>query len=102
MKTAPTPRDARHLSVVSPNGATATASLTRAQVATRLGVSVSTVRRYEGDRLHPRLDEDDVRWFDDKEVASLAASLANEPRAVRRRNGQVVSGTPTPQRSQGE
>lgn len=102
MKTASTPRDTRHLSVVSSKDATSTAWLTRGQVATRLGVSVSTVRRYEGDRLHPRMGEDDVRWFDDKEVASLAAALANEPRAVRRRNGEDVSGAPTPQRTQGE
>ena len=57
------------------------ARLTRAQVASRLGVSVSTVRRFEGVRLHPTLGDNDVRWFDEKEVAALAAELANEPRA---------------------
>jgi hypothetical protein len=54
--------------------------LTRAQVASRLGVSVSTVRRLEGTRLHPTLGGNDVRWFDENEVAALAAELANEPR----------------------
>jgi transcriptional regulator with XRE-family HTH domain len=57
------------------------ARLTRAQVASRLGVSVSTVRRFEGTRLHPTLGDNDVRSFDEMEVAALAAELANEPRA---------------------
>lgn len=69
-------RKSRHLSLL-PGAAQRASSLTRGQVAARLGISVSTVRRYEGDKLHPTLDEHDVRWFDEKEVATLAATLAN-------------------------
>lgn len=49
-------------------------------MASRLGVSVSTVHRFEGSRLHPPLGENEMRWFDEKQVAALAAELANEPR----------------------
>lgn len=77
MTSTATSPESRHLSVVPTKDASKPGTLTRAQVATRLGVSVSTVRRYEGDRLHPRVGEDDVRWFDDKEVAALAVSLAS-------------------------
>lgn len=69
MSPAPNPR---HLSVISSEK-----PLTRGQVANRLGLSISTVRRFEGSRLHPTIDSDDVRWFDEREVASLAAELAN-------------------------
>ncbi len=100
MTSTATSPESRHLSVVPTKDASKPGTLTRAQVAARLGVSVSTIRRYEGDRLHPRVDEDDVRWFDDKEVAALAASLANEPR-VRRRNAEASPGT-HPSRSPGE
>ena len=51
--------------------------MTRGQVATRLGVSISTVRRFEGTRLHPTIDAHDVRWFTTEEVAILASDLAN-------------------------
>src|SRR5687768_15984666 len=69
-------RKSRHLSLL-PGAAQRSLSLTRCQVAARLGISVSTVRRYEGDKLHPTIDEQDVRWFEEKEVAALAATLAN-------------------------
>ena len=61
-----------------PGAKRATTHLTRGQVAARLSISISTVRRYEGDKLHPTIDEHDVRWFDEKEVTALAATLANE------------------------
>lgn len=96
MKTASAPRESRHLSALP------TKELTRAQVAARLDVSISTVRRYEGERLHPRVDEHDVRWFDEKEVASLAATLTNEPRVVRRRNAEPAVGVRPAARSPGE
>lgn len=44
-------------------------------VADRLKISGSTVRRCEGTRLHPTIDQNDVRWFDEREVAALAAEL---------------------------
>lgn len=76
--------------------------LTRGQVATRLGISVSTVRRLEGTRLHPTIDSDDVRWFDGKEVASLAAELANATSSKRKGTRGTRSVEATPARSQGE
>jgi hypothetical protein len=50
-----------------------------------LGLSLSTVRRLEGDRLHPKVGPDNVRWFDPAEVAALAKeTLAARPAAERR------------------
>jgi len=102
MTSTATSPESRHLSVVPTKDASKPGTLTRAQVASRLGVSVSTVRRYEGDRLHPRVGDNDVRWFDGNEVAALAASLANEPRVVRRRNAEPSSGIHPASRSPGE
>jgi hypothetical protein len=55
-----------------------TASLTRHDVATRLGVSVSTVRRLEGSRLHPVVTDKGVHRFAADAVERLAASLNAE------------------------
>lgn len=63
----------RQISVVPATAPQQPTRLTRGQVAARLNISVSTVRRYEGERLHPTVDEHDVRWFDEREVAALAA-----------------------------
>lgn len=52
--------------------------LTRADVAARLGVSTSTVRRYEGELLHPTKGADGVNRFDAQEVASLALTLLGQ------------------------
>src|SRR6185503_9723003 len=52
--------------------------LTRADVAERLGVSVSTVRRFEGSRLHPVISDKGVRRFKPEDVERLAAALAAE------------------------
>ena len=76
--------------------------LTRGQVATRLGISVSTVRRLEGTRLHPTIDGDDVRWFDEKEVTSLAAELVNTTSTKRRGTRGAPGVETTPARSLGE
>jgi len=54
------------------------APLTRADVAERLGVSVSTVRRFEGSRLHPVISDKGVRRFKPEDVERLAAALAAE------------------------
>jgi hypothetical protein len=58
-------------------------------VADRLGASISTVRRYEGELLHPELDETGVRWFDPGEVTKVAAMRANKAgtKTRKRRNG---------------
>ncbi len=94
-------RTSRPLSVVPPT--TDAVRLTRGQVATRLGISVSTVRRLEGTKLHPTIDSDDVRWFDENEVASLAAEIANTTNP-KRRGGSLAATTTTaaPGRSHGE
>ena len=44
------------------------AALTRDGVAKRLGVSISTVRRLEGTRLHPSIDGNSVRRFKASDV----------------------------------
>ena len=59
------------------------ASLTRDDVAKRLGVSVSTVQRLEGSKLHPLIGENGVRRFKPNDVEQLAVVLAagrNTPR----------------------
>ena len=91
-----------HLSVLHGADQAPAAGLTRGQVAARLNISVSTVRRYEGGRLHPTVDENDVRWFDEKEVAAVAAELANEGSAKPARNGNATNPRSAEQRTPGE
>jgi hypothetical protein len=79
----PSDRKPPHLSLLPGGKPPDPARLSRAQVADRLGISVSTVRRYEGSRLHPQIGADGVHWFAASEVAELAAELANEPRMRR-------------------
>jgi hypothetical protein len=57
----------RHLSVLPGANQGDGSRMTRGQVAKRLGISVSSVRRHEGERLHPTVDDKDVRWFEEKE-----------------------------------
>ncbi len=87
-----------HLSVVS-NADDKQSRLSRADAAARLGVSVATVRRYEGSRLHPTVDSSGAHWFSAKEVTALAASRANQ--ALDR--GQIRNAKPAPEaRTRGE
>ena len=87
-----------HLSVVS-NADNKDARLSRADAAARLGVSVATIRRYEGSRLHPTVDSSGAHWFSAKEVTALAASRANQ--ALDR--GQIRNTPPAPDaRTRGE
>ncbi|MFM2416615.1 MAG: hypothetical protein RL385_1338 [Pseudomonadota bacterium] len=58
-------------------------TLTRSEVAARLGVSVSTVRRLEWDRLHPEIDDLGVHRFDPREVEALAPALPPKPATQR-------------------
>ncbi len=76
--------------------------LTRGQVAARLGISISTVRRHEGTRLHPTIDGDDVRWFDSNEVAALASELANTASGKRKTTEASTTREASPTRSTGE
>jgi hypothetical protein len=46
-------------------------TLTRSQVARRLGKSIATVRRLEGRVLFPRFDSRGTHWFDEWEVERI-------------------------------
>lgn len=61
-------------------------TLTRRQVADRLGISTSSVRRLEYDKLHPTFDEAGIWRFDPKEVDAL------DPRSVRVRAPRARQG----------
>jgi DNA-binding transcriptional MerR regulator len=66
------------------------AALTRDDVAKRLGVSVSTVRRLEGARLHPLIDNKSVRRFKASDVERVAKELEAEQRSPRNAQQAVV------------
>jgi hypothetical protein len=55
-----------------------------------LGVSVSTVRRLEGTRLHPLIDDKSVRRFKASDVERLAKELEVEQRSPRNAQQAVV------------
>jgi DNA-binding transcriptional MerR regulator len=98
MKTVHAPAKAPHLSVLS-NTDDNQPRLSRADVADRLGVSVATVRRYEGTLLNPTVDNSGAHWFSPKEVTALAASRANQ--ALDR--GTIRNAKPVPEaRTRGE
>ena len=66
------------------------AALTRDDVAKRLGVSISTVRRLEGTRLHPLVDGKGVRRFKASDVERLTKALEAEQRSPRNAQQAVV------------
>lgn len=69
------------------------ATLTRDDVAKRLGVSVSTVRRLEGSKLHPLVADNGVRRFKPADVEQLAVALAanqNKPRNAQKAEERVA------------
>lgn len=66
------------------------AALTRDDVAKRLGVSISTVRRLEGTRLHPLIDDKSVRRFKASDVERVAKELEAEQRSPRNAQQAVV------------
>lgn len=91
-------------------------TLTRADVAARLGVSTSTVRRMEFLHLHPVQDQAGVHLFDPAEVEQMPPRMAREKREpespeardarrLRRREGRLAArlfgmferGVPLPQ-----
>ena len=83
MSPAPNPR---HLSVISSEK-----PLTRGQVANRLGLSISTVRRFEGSRLHPTIDSDDVRWYRSDRGDLFAANLKSVIHPCRKQHRHVLT-----------
>jgi hypothetical protein len=72
------------------------AALTRDDVAKRLGVSISTVRRLEGTRLHPLIDDKSVRRFKASDVERLAKELEAEQRSPRNAQQAVVRAAEIP------
>lgn len=66
------------------------AALTRDDVAKRLGVSISNVRRLEGTRLHASIDDKSVRRFKASDVERLAKELQAEQRSPRNAQQAVV------------
>ena len=61
--------------------------LTRAEVARRLGVSVTTLRRMEGTKLHPTRRSDGVHVFDETEVEAVLVTY----RQVRSRTTRATA-----------
>jgi DNA-binding transcriptional MerR regulator len=66
------------------------AALTRDDAAKRIGVSISTVRRFEGTRLHPSIDDNSARRFKGSDVERLAKELEAEQRSPRDAQQAVV------------
>ncbi len=69
--------------------------MTRSDVAKRLGKSIATVRRMEGDKLHPSIDKNRVRHFDPAEVERIATGRT--PRRFQPKVGGHVLPKPLPQ-----
>ena len=69
-------------------------ALTRDDVAKRLGVSVSTVRRLEGTKLQPTIDENGVRRFRASDVERYAQELEAAQRTPRNAARAVVHAAP--------
>jgi hypothetical protein len=94
---APNPAIATTDDATTADRAQAARKLTRSQVADQLGVSISTVRRLEGTRLHPKIGNGNTRLFDAAEVASVAASLvraaepAPQPRSIAVPRGELAA-----------
>lgn len=65
------------------------AFLTRRQVARRLGLSLSTVRRMEGGELKPIIDERGVRYFEATEIQAVFVRV----RRMRRPDNERADGT---------
>jgi DNA-binding transcriptional MerR regulator len=70
--------------------------LTRDDVAKRLGVSISTVRRFEGTRLQPVIDAKSVRRFKASDVERLAKELNTEQRSARNAQQAAVRAAEMP------
>lgn len=98
-KNGPVPAKSPYLSVVT-SPSDNRERLSRGQVAERIGASVATVRRYEGNELSPQVDEHGVHWFDVKQVTALASKRANEA-LVRGRIRNVPAAKPE-ERTKGE
>ncbi|MDB4989681.1 MAG: hypothetical protein JWN04_4859 [Myxococcaceae bacterium] len=65
-------------------------TLTRVEAAARLGVSTSTIRRYEWDQLHPQADSRGVWRFDPAEVDAIKNSTSSRKRSTRPSKADTV------------
>lgn len=89
-------------SVKTPRTSSQTKLLTRTDVAKRLGLSVSTVRRFEKDRLKPVKGADGVNRFSANEVAALAETLVDDAPASPRKSKRRNAAPPAPARTDGD
>lgn len=64
---------------------------TRHEVAEHLGISIATVRRMEGRKLHPVPDARGVRRFDADEVRALRAERTTRPASKREHHGELAA-----------
>jgi hypothetical protein len=74
---------------IAQDGDGGTFTLTRREVAARLGVSISSVRRMEFEQLHPREDERGVWRFDPVELQGLTSRAVAPER--RRRSTKTLA-----------
>ncbi len=65
--------------------------LTRAAVARRLGIGITTVRRLEGTTLHPTVGPGGVRQFSAEEVERLASQRSAKSPAPTSTAGEVAA-----------
>ena len=65
-------------------------TLSRSDVAARLQISVSSVRRLEFDKLNPMQDEHGVWRFDPAEVDAVASTNVRRRRRSPRRKGEEI------------
>jgi hypothetical protein len=72
-------------------GARPVGSLTRSQAARRLGVSVTTLRRMEGDLLHPEKGPGGVRLFDLAEVEAAFVRVRASRHATAVEDGELAA-----------
>lgn len=66
--------------------------LTRAEVARRLGVSRTTLRRLEGKSLHPSEGPGGIRFFEEREVEAFQITYRHSRSSASRREDEQTSG----------
>jgi len=66
----------------------------RGEAAKRLGISVATLRRYEGELIHPIKDKNGEHRFDPQELEALAEKLRK--RGVRKAASKQRTDAPRP------
>ena len=72
-------------------GALSPGRLTRSKAARRLGVSVTTLRRMEGDLLHPEKGPGGVRLFDVSEVEAAFVKVRSARQGAIAADGEIAA-----------